>query len=676
MQIYKYHRNNAQYTSKSDYKWRLMNRIFFAVFLVVAGCSIRLQAMQKQSRVQSEYAWLRSAVTDTCLATALTAAGSALAPRAYSAISPFFQASSLSTSPLASSLFGSINLHSATLHQFAQIGKAALPFIIGAAVCYRAYKAQTSTIAPEANTIKRKHEAQKSQSNKPEILQTKIAVTWLQQKYKISPKDSNSRPSTLKTLGQPAGLELLFPQKNGTAPQDSEFSQTDTTQMISGTSQKNQTIPETIEPIIDTNIPLGLINPHNNCFMNAVLQVLSNIPEISDYFKAPETSDLYSQDSLSIKYKNLLEGIENSRTTRTTAFSPVEFCEQARTIMRFEPTSQEDAQDFFDRFLDKLSNTDLTLGHGIVSYGYPYMKSIQTIPNKLFTIFLHSRLEIGGIAQAKASPERLLSLEIPTTNQNTQEILSLKHCLENFFAPEKVEDCIIPGTKTRDTARKTLRLLNTPTYVEIQLKRFAYSINGPSKINTPISIPLNLDLSDYYNDEEKPVNAQYALSAIIVHRGATSQDGHYYAYIRKGTTWYCCNDNYIAEFKDIQDFTDRGYYNKSDLPYLVFYQRESENHKSKHLQIQSVEELCEELQKHGISKDLVKAYANSLNIECQVFLDGINDQLTTIGDLTEEITNWARKPSITNICIPNICIPNICIPLNTTIVAAAHPKFA
>lgn len=131
-------------------------------------------------------------------------------------------------------------------------------------------------------------------------------------------------------------------------------------------------------------------------------------------------------------------------------------------------------------------------------------------------------------------------------------------------------DCAICKTKT--TAEKNASLLNVPSVLTIQLKRFSqksYDNDEIVKLNHLVDYPLKLDLEhclseiekkvenkdknenvklqniynesknknesdiDYYNRiEERKKEGELILCGVIVHIGCTISNGHYVAYVR------------------------------------------------------------------------------------------------------------------------------------------------
>ena len=145
-----------------------------------------------------------------------------------------------------------------------------------------------------------------------------------------------------------------------------------------------------------------------------------------------------------------------------------------------------------------------------------------------------------------------LSLEVPT--QET----SLEQCLKNMFEIEKVdwkcEDC-----RENFQAEKVCRLWRCPKLLVIALKRFVFNGHQWMKLETPISIPDTLTLGSHFIGIDKP--QPYHLKGLCIHLG-TCTGGHYMAQVKKGDSWYLCDDTSIDSCMD-RDFKNA---------YLLFYE--------------------------------------------------------------------------------------------------------
>lgn len=91
-------------------------------------------------------------------------------------------------------------------------------------------------------------------------------------------------------------------------------------------------------------------------------------------------------------------------------------------------------------------------------------------------------------------------------------------------------------------------------------KRFSHAKDKSSKLDTPVSFPLYLDMAPYTTSYktgsmkaskselyslENPSSIPYSLSAVIVHKGGI-ESGHYVSYSREGTDWFLFDDSKVV----------------------------------------------------------------------------------------------------------------------------------
>ena len=185
----------------------------------------------------------------------------------------------------------------------------------------------------------------------------------------------------------------------------------------------------------------------------------------------------------------------------------------------------------------------------------------------------------------------MILVEIPKPKTITKEPKKTKliECLREYF---KIETMLDGNRKSEEKGfewdTRELKLLSTPTYFIISLKRFEYNSNGTTnKISNKVEIPLELkgaDLIEFmYKNYEGKYNdpGTYDLYAVTMQRGRSTEEGHYYSYIRKpkfnevdlnsGFTpgWYEANDETFDPLRgDIEELIKDGYifyYKKRDL---------------------------------------------------------------------------------------------------------------
>jgi hypothetical protein len=154
-------------------------------------------------------------------------------------------------------------------------------------------------------------------------------------------------------------------------------------------------------------------------------------------------------------------------------------------------------------------------------------------------------------------------------------------------------------------------LLDLPPVLAFQLQRFeasAESWSGTVRTRGRFAFPETVDLYPYTTEgkarrerdpsgvvvegedgdegvddgeeeeeEEAPPREWYRLQGVLMHRGASPQEGHYYSYVRRGKgegAWWCLNDESVAPF-DVAREAERAWFQGGmDSPFILVYARD------------------------------------------------------------------------------------------------------
>lgn len=324
----------------------------------------------------------------------------------------------------------------------------------------------------------------------------------------------------------------------------------------------------------------GLRNLGNTCFMNAVLQSLSNIEEFCGYIKRlPSLEDQVYKMRKCHYAKRTKNGedvllVEELRKTlialwqgTKTAISPDSlFSVIWQVVPRFRGYQQQDAHEFMRYLLDRLHTELLTL----LPYqndNSPFIgtKGKSTIVTAIFGGLLQNEVNclICNMESKKHDPFLDLSLDIPIQycskalkSKESEGRCKLTDCLSSFTDIEELEEselymCSNCKKKQRSTKKFWIRRL--PNVLCLHLKRFRWNSVFRSKIETFVEFPLRgLDMYKYVLNNLHETRGSfsgsnlYDLAAVIVHHGSGAGSGHYTSYaIHKGV-WYHFNDSTVT----------------------------------------------------------------------------------------------------------------------------------
>jgi ubiquitin C-terminal hydrolase len=299
--------------------------------------------------------------------------------------------------------------------------------------------------------------------------------------------------------------------------------------------------------------PNGLINTEGTCYMNATLQCLNNIRELSNYLL--QIKEVVPNTIVLNEYINVLKGLRNN-TQLYNASKLRERMEKVNKLFRSykgnDPCDliiylfkslQEDLKNFGECklwFSEKIgNNTDLK-----ETYDYYIDK---TILNDLFSFITVETF--------------FCKCKNPTYNYQTEQMMIL-----NINSNNSIENCI------NNYKRKYISKLACNNCGE------CYKITKDIKIYPKFLIIILNSLNKYkkysvkfdeniFVEEEKK-NIKFLLIGIIVHLGYNSDGGHFISYCRnynKDKSFYKFNDSSVenVNFEEI----------KKNPPYILFYQR-------------------------------------------------------------------------------------------------------
>jgi ubiquitin C-terminal hydrolase len=138
------------------------------------------------------------------------------------------------------------------------------------------------------------------------------------------------------------------------------------------------------------------------------------------------------------------------------------------------------------------------------------------------------------------------------------------------------EQLRFPGQTALKRALQQPRIGRLPTILIVQLLRFRWDKKEKrsEKIRTALAFPeAGLDIADVCTEEARYGPTHYNLYAVVVHQG-TVLDGHYWAFIKNGETWWKF-DNANVSWTSWADVAATGTGNDwlFGSAYLLFYKR-------------------------------------------------------------------------------------------------------
>uniref|UniRef100_A0A3Q3WNL2 Ubiquitin carboxyl-terminal hydrolase n=1 Tax=Mola mola TaxID=94237 RepID=A0A3Q3WNL2_MOLML len=336
---------------------------------------------------------------------------------------------------------------------------------------------------------------------------------------------------------------------------------------------------------------VGLMNLGNTCFMNSILQCLSNTSELRDYcLKNVHRSDLNNNcrtnAPLMEEFAKLTQSLWTS--VNNEAVSPSDFRSQIQIYApKYVGCNQQDAQEFLRCLLDGLHNevNRVTIRPKVFVGDFDHLPDEEK-GRRMWNMYLQwedSKVVDLFVGQLKSSVtctvcgfsstvfDPFWDLSIPVAQKSSGEV-TLKDCLRLFTEEDVLDGEERPTCNRCNDRRKCTKRFSIqkfPQILVLHLKRFSDLNNRASKLSTYINFPLkDLDLREFSSASDRPV---YNLYAVSNHSG-NALGGHYTAYCRHPALgeWYNFNDSRVSPVSSNQV--------QSSNAYVLFYELAPSSH--------------------------------------------------------------------------------------------------
>lgn len=341
---------------------------------------------------------------------------------------------------------------------------------------------------------------------------------------------------------------------------------------------------------------VGLKNLGNTCFMNCILQSLSNTQLLLDYCLSDEFKEDINRTSSSMKgglvtaFAKLVKSLWKQGSE--SALSATDFKAQLQKYAsRFVGYNQQDSQEFLIYLLEGLHedlNRVMTKrkyviqeedGEERISASEKakecWKNYLQRDNSKIVDIFvgqLRSALTCTQCGYVSNTFDPFWDLSLPI-KKSFRDPVSLYDCFDLFTQEESLDGDEKPTCarcKQRRRCKKSFSIQRFPKILIIHLKRFDQGSYLRSKLSTTVDFPMtDLDLTKYAAERSGPP-AKYNLYAVSNHSG-TPYSGHYTAYCRHPHSgkWHYYSDARVSSVS-----TDRI---QSAEAYVLFYELASQS---------------------------------------------------------------------------------------------------
>ncbi|XP_055343596.1 uncharacterized protein LOC129591803 isoform X2 [Paramacrobiotus metropolitanus] len=297
-------------------------------------------------------------------------------------------------------------------------------------------------------------------------------------------------------------------------------------------------------PHPDMAVGCGLTNPSKTtCFINATLQCLAHTAPLYNYF-VKNNHHCHIKGSgfcLTCKLQELLLSV--LRASPMDALEPKVIIEN---LSLFAEEHSDGRQHDAHQFLHFVMNAMV-----LAASGHQDPDTVDgvetTMPGWIFHGVSQSSVHCKGCKHTFDTLELFwdIQLAIGETVNHLEDALHIHTQREELTSPDNLYYCELCGKLTRSTKQLTIQV--PPNILTVLFKRYLDTGMSLSKVDKAVAFPERLNLRPFMSDPNDASDVIYQLYAVLVHRGASLDSGHYFSYVTiDGKSWFCCNDAEVS----------------------------------------------------------------------------------------------------------------------------------
>ncbi|CAI4228114.1 unnamed protein product [Auanema sp. JU1783] len=283
------------------------------------------------------------------------------------------------------------------------------------------------------------------------------------------------------------------------------------------------------------DMPCGLVNTGNYCYVNSFLQVWFNDPGFRQIIFDWRNSSSYERpEPPYMDVESVMSSLQRLFfIMQTTPYFSTDENSAFINSLRLD-NEQQDAQEFTLVMFDALDRNLLK---------HPNGEGVRQAIKDRFTGLIRQRLFCTCPHKDSYSETPFNSIQLTIGESKT-----LTEALTQYLSAEVLEDYRCDFCQKAGTVKRQASIEKLPEVLMIQLTRYVYDATGRKKLKTPISYPKELSSSILVSKGEE---FKYELFAVMIHEGNNAHYGHYYDLVKNPTNgnWYRYNDEKVEKIK-------------------------------------------------------------------------------------------------------------------------------
>ncbi|RDD44046.1 Ubiquitin carboxyl-terminal hydrolase 48, partial [Trichoplax sp. H2] len=233
---------------------------------------------------------------------------------------------------------------------------------------------------------------------------------------------------------------------------------------------------------------------------------------------------------------------------------------------------------------------------------------------------------------------------------------TLEKSFDDFFKKEKLNGpnqyyCEVCQSK-RDASR-WIGVDSLPPVLNIQLLRFIYDRNTgqKKKLKSILHFPEVLDMTKYIRHAPTDTSFIYDIKAVLIHRGAGTQSGHYFTHIKEdeSKSWYVFNDEAVYQLsgkklqidEDSMESDDLSQSSKNPKPVKAGYHASRSAYMLVYTRRSSIGEYSSDLKENVILPRSIVKIISEDNVSIKNWINAVTEQMLShtaaIGNRAQEI---------------------------------------